>query len=111
MFNRTITREELRAALGTVTVVEALPEMYYRKAHLPGALHLPHDEVDARAPRLLPDRRADIVVYCASDTCESSHIAAERLVQLGYERVRVYVGGKKDWEAAGLSVESGRAAA
>jgi rhodanese-related sulfurtransferase len=110
----TITRDALKAKLDAgepVTIVEALPEKYYRHAHLPGALHLPHDEVDALAPGLLPDRDAAIVVYCANDTCKNSDIAARRLAELGYTRVSAYVGGKKDWIDASLPVVREQAAA
>ncbi len=106
---RTITRENLKSLLdrgAPVTIVEALPAQYYRKAHLPGAKHMPHDEAAALAPALLPDRDARIVVYCASDTCTNSHIAAAELERLGYGDVRVYVEGKKDWIDAGLPVEA-----
>jgi rhodanese-related sulfurtransferase len=110
----TITRDALKAKLDNgepVTIVEALPEKYYRHAHLPGALHMPHDEVDALAPRLLPDKDAAVVVYCASDTCKNSDIAARRLTELGYTRVSAYLGGKKDWIDAGLPVVREQAAA
>jgi len=40
----------------------------YDHAHLPGAINLPPDQVRALAPTLLPDKYADIVVYCASPT-------------------------------------------
>jgi rhodanese-related sulfurtransferase len=110
---QTITRAELRASIdrGGVTVVEALPLEYYRKAHLPGALHLPHTEVARLAPALLPNRDAAIVVYCASADCPNSGIAAEALGALGYRDVRVYVEGKQDWIAAGHPVGSGLPAA
>jgi len=112
MTTKTISREALHARIGagTITVVEALPAEYYRKAHLPGALHLPHDAVDALAWSVLPDKSAPIAVYCASDTCENSHVAAASLERLGYIDVSVYAGGKKDWTEAGLPVESGPAA-
>ena len=112
----TIGREELRALLERgergerVTLVEALPEPYYRKAHLPGALDLPHDRVDELAPALLPDQAAAIVVYCANLPCENSAIAAARLRELGYTNVRDYAAGKQDWIDAGLPVERGLAA-
>jgi rhodanese-related sulfurtransferase len=110
--SQTITRAELQTLIRdrAVTVVEALPIEYYRKAHLPGALHLPHTEVAALAPEVLPERDAAIVVYCASDTCSNSDIAARALVSLGYANVRVYVEGKKGWIEAGNAVESGRPA-
>ena len=56
---------------------------------------------------MLPEREAEIVVYCASNTCQNSHIAARRLEQLGYTRVAVFAGGKKEWVEAGLSLEPG----
>ena len=90
-------------------LVEALPEKYWNDWHLPGAKHLPHDQVRQLAPSILPDRNAEIVVYCASATCQNSHIAARVLDQLGYTNVAVYAGGKKDWQEAGLPVEEGEA--
>jgi rhodanese-related sulfurtransferase len=105
-----ITRNELRrrlAARPPLVLIEALPPRYYEQAHLPGALNIPHDAVDTLAPRLLSDKDAEIVVYCASSTCKNSGIAAQRLMELGYRNVRTYDEGKADWIAAGLDVESG----
>jgi rhodanese-related sulfurtransferase len=109
--DRHISREELNERIGPrgPILIEALPEKYYAKAHLPGAVNIPHDAVDALAPRLLPDKDADIVTYCASATCKNSEIAAQRLRDLGYRNVRSYVEGKADWMAAGLPVETGGA--
>ena len=104
-----ITRDELRGLLDAgegIVLIEALPDKYYRDGHLPGALNLPHDEVDARAPALLPDNSAPIVVYCASALCRNSGIAAERLTALGYGNVRDYHEGKQGWIEAGLPTET-----
>lgn len=109
----TISRDDLKAKLDRgerVTIVEALPEPYYRKAHLPGAILLPHDQVDDLAPSLLPDKSAAIVVYCADLPCENSGIAARRMSELGYADVRDYAEGKQDWIDAGYPTESGTAA-
>jgi len=100
-----IDRSTLQQRLGTATLVEALPEKYWRDWHLPGARHLPHDRVKELAAGVLPDRNAEIVVYCASSTCQNSHIAAKLLAQLGYGNVAVYAGGKQDWSEAGLALE------
>ena len=104
----TITRNELKDALeigAPLTLLEALPEKYYRHSHLPGAQLFPHDRARELAPQLLTDKGAAIVVYCASATCLNSHQAAQTLNELGYTDVRVYVEGKADWQAAGFALE------
>ncbi|HJQ27003.1 MAG TPA: rhodanese-like domain-containing protein [Blastocatellia bacterium] len=67
----TITREELKAKLdggGRFTLVETLAPATYEHAHLPGAINLPPDRTRELAPRLLPDKQAEIIVYCSSPT-------------------------------------------
>ena len=105
-----ITSEELRAKMDRgeqVVLVEALPPRYYEDAHLPGAINIPHTEVDELAPGLLPDKSAEIVVYCSNRACQNSPQAARRLEALGYENVYDYEEGKQDWISAGLPTESG----
>ena len=66
-----ISRDELKRKIDRgehFVLVEALPEAAYRQKHLPGAINVPHDRVRTLAPGLLPDRNAEIVVYCASPT-------------------------------------------
>jgi rhodanese-related sulfurtransferase len=109
---RTISRDEIKAKLDrndAFVILEALPEKYYRHSHLPGALNMPHDAVEILAPRLVPDRNADIVVYCANAACKNSGIAAETLAALGYKSVRTYEAGKADWVEAGLPIEGSAA--
>lgn len=106
--SKLVNRNELLSRIAAnpgLVLVEALPEKYYRDWHLPGARHMPHDQVRALAASVLPEKTAEIVVYCASATCQNSHIAAQALTQLGYANVAVYAGGKQDWSEAGLSVE------
>jgi rhodanese-related sulfurtransferase len=107
----TIERDELRAAIdaGTVIVVETLGPMYYDDGHLPGAINIPHTEVDALAGTLLPDRDAAIVTYCSNPACPNSGIVQAQLLARGYRDVRKYAAGKEDWTAAGLPLEVGAA--
>lgn len=67
----TISRDELKMKIDrgeTFVLVETLPAATYHHAHLPGAINLPPDQVVQLAPKLLPDKAAEIVVYCASPT-------------------------------------------
>jgi rhodanese-related sulfurtransferase len=43
---------------------EVLPRMYWRKHHLPGARSLPLEDVESTIATLVPDKRAEIIVYC-----------------------------------------------
>ena len=65
-----ISREELVARLGDpgLTIVNVLPTEAWRAKRIPGSLSLPLAELRDRAATVLPDKRADIAVYCASDT-------------------------------------------
>lgn len=89
-------------------LVDALPPISYAGAHLPGAVNIPPERVDALAGRRIPDRDTEVVVYCANPSCESSVEVAHRLVELGYRNVRHYSGGKEEWRDAGLPLEGGR---
>ena len=67
----TVSREELKRKMDggeAFTLVETLQEVAYRHEHLPGAINLPPDRVRRLAPGLLPDKGAEIIVYCSSPT-------------------------------------------
>jgi rhodanese-related sulfurtransferase len=65
-----ISRAELQSRLraGTLKLVDVLPNESYAMGHIPGAINLPSESVALRAPELLPDRHAEIVVYCGKFT-------------------------------------------
>jgi rhodanese-related sulfurtransferase len=67
----TITRLQLQNRLAggePLTLVETLPQAAFAKGHLPGAVCLPPDRVAELTPKLLPDKSAEVVVYCAGYT-------------------------------------------
>jgi rhodanese-related sulfurtransferase len=67
----TIEREALKAKIDRgekFTLVETLAEAAFCQGHLPGAVNLPPDRVKERAQEVLPDREAEIIVYCAKPT-------------------------------------------
>ncbi len=67
----TISRHELKLKIDRqdeFLLVETLPETAYHHAHLPGAINLPPERAAELAQTLLPDKHADIVVYCANPT-------------------------------------------
>jgi rhodanese-related sulfurtransferase len=65
----TVTRDELKQRIDghqDFKLVETLAPHAYEHAHLPGAINLPPDKVRELAPTLLPDKGAEIIVYCQS---------------------------------------------
>jgi rhodanese-related sulfurtransferase len=62
-----ITLAELAARLNdrSLAIVDVLPATAYQQGHIPGAVNLPVAELAERAPAVLPDRHAEIAVYCA----------------------------------------------
>jgi rhodanese-related sulfurtransferase len=106
-----ISREDLQQKLESgdeFVLVDALSPMSYARSHLPGAINLPPQSVDGRAQRRIPDRGTEVIVYCSDAGCDSSVLVANELIELGYRNVRHYAGGKDDWVAAGLPLESRR---
>ena len=67
----TISRDELKKKIDrkdSFILVETLAPVAYEHGHLPGAINLPPDQISVLAPKLLPNKDAEIVVYCASPT-------------------------------------------
>jgi rhodanese-related sulfurtransferase len=67
---REVSRQEFRGRLNdtSLTIVDVLPAESYAAGHIPGALSLPLQSIASRAPDLLPDRSAEIIVYCGKFT-------------------------------------------
>lgn len=103
----TIDRDELYDKItrrDPFHLFEVLP-VEWRRHHLPGAIHLPPNRVLETVSELVPDRNAEIVLYCWDDDCPTSAWAARELEAMGYHNIREYVDGKADWLRAGMPVE------
>jgi rhodanese-related sulfurtransferase len=103
-----IDRESIQSKLEageSITLVEALPQRYFDREHLPGAINIPHDEIKEKSSLLPPDKSALIVVYCSNTACKNSGIAANELIKQGYQNVFKYAEGKQDWIEANLPIE------
>ncbi len=66
----------------------------FDEGHIPGAILIPYTEIENKAKEMLPDKDAQILVYCRSG--RRSKIAAESLAKLGYTNVKEF-GGIIDW--------------
>jgi len=89
-------------------IVDVRTSAEYSAGHIPGAINVPVDELDARFDALAVAPDEEIVVHCQSGRRAS---AAERaLREAGYTHVVDLDGSMQAWKAAGLPVESGAGA-
>jgi rhodanese-related sulfurtransferase len=91
-----------RLSEGNVVVLDVRPEEEYRAGHIPGALSVPVDALEA-ALQMLP-REREMVAYCRGPYCVFSDEAVTFLRSRGY-RARRLRQGLPDWRAAGMPVE------
>lgn len=85
-------------------LINVLPRKAYDEKHIPGSVNVPVQEDDflTRIERIVSDKEAKIVVYCANESCNASPQAAEKLVDRGFKNTYDFEGGVKAWEEAHL---------
>jgi phage shock protein E len=81
----------------------------FAAGHVPGAINVPHDQLQGRLGELAALRDKDLVVYCKSG--RRSGLALEVLGKQGYTRLSHLDGDMQGWEAAGRPVEKAPAPA
>lgn len=74
-----------------------------QEGYIPGSDWIPRGKLEQRIEDAVPDREADIVLYCAGGN--RSALAARTLAELGYTQVRSLAGGIGAWKKAGLPVD------
>jgi len=91
-------------------VIDVLSPKSYTGSRIKGAINIPYSKINAIAPTVLPDKSAQIVVYCANYQCGASLSAAKTLKALGYTNVHDYKGGLAEWTSKGLPLEGSNVA-
>jgi len=82
-----------RSRSGEVVVLDVRTALEWRAGHIPGAVHIPVDELPGRVAELDPDR--ETLVVCAHGI--RSAAAAAWLAQIGFERVYNVRHGLSRW--------------
>ena len=95
-------------ATGKVLFVDSRSVADYQAGHIPGAVSLPLGEfeqrIDAFKSRYEPGY--PLVAYCSGRSCQDSHLLAQRLFEVGYENVSVFIDGYPGWTAEGYPIAS-----
>ena len=92
-----ITAEEAKSIMDSekgYVILDVRTQEEYDEGHIPGAIVIPHEEIEEKAEDVLTDKDQLLLVYCRSG--RRSKIAAEALVELGYTNIKEF-GGILDW--------------
>lgn len=92
-----ISAEKAKELMDTETgyvVLDVRTQEEYNEGHIKGATLLPHEEIEAKAGEMLPDKNQLILVHCRSGA--RSKVASDLLVALGYTNVKDF-GGLNNW--------------
>lgn len=73
--------------------------------HAKGALHLGRGILERDIETVIPDKQAEIVLYCGGGY--RSALAAENLLKMGYANIASMDGGIRAWREAGYPIEKG----
>lgn len=103
----TVTRDELLRLVkhGDVAVFDVRPREEFDQGHIPGAVSVPLDQLEARL-RTLPTR-TEVVAYCRGPYCVLAPQAVELLRDRGFHARRLE-DGMPEWRLAGLPVAVGQ---
>src|SRR2546428_2139641 len=98
-----VTATELSRQSPRPVIVDVREQSETDAGMLAGAKHVPRGFLELRIEETVPDRGADVVLYCASGT--RSLLAGKTLEDMGYTRVRSLAGGFGAWKDAGLPLD------
>lgn len=103
---KTISLDELKRRIDAgdkFTLVDVREKDEVRLGYIPGAIHVPRGFLEMQIEAKVPDRSAEVVVYCAGGT--RSAFAAKTLAELGYTNVLSANPGFIRWKDVGNPVE------
>ncbi len=84
-------------------LVNVLDKSAFDDCNIEGSINVPFEDVEKFAQGL--DKDAEVVFYCANYMCTASGASAEKLKQMGFEKVWAYEGGTAEWRQLGLAEE------
>ena len=86
------------------TLVDVREDSEWARGHLPGAIHLGKGIIERDIETLVPDKSAELVLYCGGGF--RSALAADALQKMGYSHCISMDGGWRSWTEAGFPTET-----
>ena len=92
-----ITQEQAKERMTKnpkVIILDVRTPQEYKDGHIDKAINVPNEDINTTPPKELPDKNAEILVYCRSG--HRSKQASDKLVKMGYTNIYDF-GGIKTW--------------
>lgn len=105
---RTISAQELYKMIQAgekMIIVDCRSKWAYDEGHIKGAINLPVNNVEQLAPKLIPRKETELILYCGSAECYNSIAELERLEELSYKNLLHFEGGLEEWVSQGYILE------
>ena len=103
---RDVSVEQTRTRLRdnpAVQLVDVREDSEWSAGHAAGALHLGKGVIERDIEASIPDKNAEIILYCGGGF--RSVLAADAIQKMGYTNVASMAGGWREWKAGGAPVE------
>ncbi len=88
--------------MNSVILLDVRSPEEYASGYLQGALNIPHDQIEAEIAAVVPDKTAQVILYCRSG--RRAKTAQETLRAMGYTDVSNFGGLEDAQERLGLPV-------
>ena len=85
-----------------IVLLDVRDSVEFDAGHLPKAVNISRGLLEFKVGRMLPDKNANIVVYCRTDA--RSALATAVLQEMGYVNVKNMLGAFKAWGLAGYPI-------
>ncbi|MCP0913092.1 MULTISPECIES: rhodanese-like domain-containing protein [Legionella] len=95
--------KKLRDTDPDVCLIDVREPHEWKEVHIPGAMHIPKDELTAVIEDKVPEYNRPIYLHCKGGV-RSLH-AAHSLLAMGYHEVYSIDGGIMEWEKSGYPVK------
>lgn len=83
-----------------IVIVDARPKRKkYDKGHIPGAISISNTQFDKYKDQLPAEKDKLLVFYCGGYKCKLSHKSAQKALEMGYTKVKVFDAGYPAWVA------------
>jgi rhodanese-related sulfurtransferase len=100
-----VTPKAIKADLDAgkpIILLDVRDSVEFDAGHLPRAVNISRGLLEFKVGRMLPDKNANIVLYCRTDA--RSALATEVMQEMGYTNVKNMLGAFKAWGLAGYPI-------